>query len=263
MNHIYLRIAGFNLSVKFGPAEILFFKKKWIHDLATYYGTFIVHKKPDSIDYTIQFVEQNCYATIYKKNIEDFMIFSIHNKGKTLTTFYIISLFQFETIIMNILSLLVKQNSGFFFHTSASNIKNGIYLFTGASGAGKSTIIHLLQNVYEPVIDDLAVIRKEKDEYKLYQTPRHEKNDEIQKTKNGYTIKKIFFLRKSPVCHIEKITKREFIINEMIQQLVTYEKGDTYSIHYLMNFIQKFNSFSTLSFSLKKDELVHLLGHAH
>lgn len=90
---------------------------------------------------------------------------------------------------------LVVNSDGFLLHSSSVKIENKGYVFTGASGSGKSTIATLKDNI-SVLSDEIVAIRKVKGRYYTFGTPFMSKfvfgglND-----KAG--IESIFFLHKS------------------------------------------------------------------
>ncbi|MEO0185730.1 MAG: hypothetical protein ABIL20_08045, partial [candidate division WOR-3 bacterium] len=61
---------------------------------------------------------------------------------------------------------------------------------------GKSTAMTLLSKKFLPVASDTVIIKKEKKEFYVYQTPFLEKDDWVKKDKKKYPLGKIFFLKK-------------------------------------------------------------------
>ena len=78
----------------------------------------------------------------------------------TLTSYYHISISQFQFILRNVIQILLTENNGFILHASACVIDGKASLFTGFSGAGKSTVIKLLKTKYPALADDTVIIQK-------------------------------------------------------------------------------------------------------
>src|SRR3989338_647399 len=249
----YLIVAGYTFKIFFENSDNTFYRNKWLEYIKKYYGNFIPDLKPKKIDYSIRFVERKTYPIIKKsekgKKYINYFIDSDHRKA---TTFYIISIAQFELILMDIVCKLFQNDGGFFIHTSAVYARDGAFLFTGKSHSGKSTIINLLNPAFTPFVDDIGIIRKKNNSYYLYQTPHHEKGDSINKNSSGFLIKKIFFLKKSNINEIKKITSKNEIIQKLTFQVIVYFIQNKFSIKHLLEFIAVFDTYYLLSFNTNR-----------
>lgn len=76
---------------------------------------------------------------------------------------------------------LLADNKGFILRSSAANFNEKAYLFLGKSGAGKFTIMKLLNGKYSALADDDVIVKKESYNYYLYQSPFLEKEWWIKK----------------------------------------------------------------------------------
>lgn len=260
MTTFYLTVAGYTIKLLFEPAENIFYRNRWIQDIQTHFKGFITQKNFVKPHYSLKFIETRSFPIEKKtqkgKKYINYFIDSKKNEG---TTFYITSMAQFELILMDIVSKLFKKDSGFFFHASASFVNNNAYLFTGYSGAGKSTIAELLSTRYEPIGDDVVIMKKINNMYYIYQTTHHEKKDNVKKTNKEYKVDKIFILKKSTTNKIRRIINKDEITKILLSQIVFYFTRDVSSVKHLIKFISKFDSFYELSFTKDQKEVQKII----
>jgi len=250
---IYLNIAGFNIQISFYLREKSFYYKKLKEEINKYYKGFIFKEDIQRVDATIDVKDDPTFYTIRKpKNSYYFNIFKKKNLFNIETT-YKISIIELQYILKEILMALLK-NSGFLFHGSAISDNGKAVIFTGKSGAGKSTAAYLLKDRYELLIDDLMIIRNEEKRSYLYKTPLFEKNYKIKKTGQKFLISKIFFLKKSKHFEIIKINNIEVIIKKISNQIWTEKEYFSYYIKNCMNFTARVNAFYDLNFAKNKEK---------
>lgn len=255
-----LNIANFNIQIKFGKTEWPWLKKKMIDELFNYYDGFIVNEAPKKIDYKINFIDKKTLEIISRfKEKKTFINFYQEEKNGDITTFYQISISQFQLVIRDVLEKLLTKNKGFIFHASASNVKGRAYIFLGRPGAGKSTVMKLLNERFPSLADDSVIIRKENKSYSLYQTPFIEKENWVKKRHGDFPIKKIFFLRKANYFKMEKISNKDFLLKKIIQQFWTEENHLKRQIKYVMRFVAEFNNFYFLYFAKEAEGLIKLI----
>lgn len=215
----YLKIGGFCIKLKFSSLNSHPSNKDFVILLTRYLGGFVLKHKPRIVDFTISFGESNHFYILHKKNMK-FIAYFIRLKKKEIATFYYIGLRQFETILSMVLNELLRD-SGFILHASAVSEDGRAFLFTGKSGAGKSTIMKLLSKKYNPIADDSIIIKKEGGRFYAYQTPFTEKEKWIKRGLKQYEIEKIFFLKKSNRVKIEEANGQRYVVNIMLKQLLT------------------------------------------
>lgn len=105
-------------------------------------------------------------------------------------------------------SLMAVLQGGCLFHGAGVAYKGKGFLFVGPSGAGKTTIASLLEEV--DVLSDEAVgVRMEEGYYTLFATPfgaRYgEKRDWGEVVHGGIMLSRIFYLKKDTVNSLERI----------------------------------------------------------
>ena len=164
--------------------------------------------------------------------------------------------FRFQMLIQNILYKLLSK-SGFLLHASASRINGKVHLFLGKPGAGKSTVVNLLEGTFPALTDDLSIIRKVKNKYFLYQHPFVEKNPIRDKTTEEYAIDNLFFIKKSRQFKIKSIHNKQIVLDKLIKQLVTPNKK---MVKNLMEFTSSFDNSYLLYFAKDKKKLSKLIG---
>ncbi len=256
---LYLYIAGFNLQVEFNEIEAPHRRSTLINLINLRYKGFL-KKKADKIDFTIIFEPQQKLKSL---NSEDgttlFINLYIQKDKRILTTFYHISLFQFDLIITHTLQKLLSENSGFFIHTSAVLIDNKAYLFLGRSGDGKSTSAQLLNKYYSILSDDGAIIKSEHNSWYLYQTPFMEKNQTMTKTSKKYNLGKMFFLKKSEFFQIVKLSNKSIIAEKLLAQLYSQQEDVETQFKNLMKFVNNFDIFYQLHFQKKSSGMKKII----
>lgn len=104
---------------------------------------------------------------------------------------------------------------GFMLHSSAVAYENKAYLFSAASGTGKSTHTEIWQKVFgkdKAVIinDDKPVIKWDKDDFYAYGTPWSGKSDKNSNVK--IPLQGICFLERGKTNRIERISSKEAIM---------------------------------------------------
>jgi len=136
-------------------------------------------------------------------------------------------------------------------HASGNKVDQGAYLFTGLSGAGKSTAMNLMQQKSQPVADDTIIIRRDRCQHYVYQTPFFEKQSGIPKNQEKILLKKIFFLKKGHDLKLIPLKNSEIILSLLTSQLITQEENRKRTIETLIKFTKEFKYFFQLCFSKK------------
>jgi len=259
-DNIYLKIAGFGIVLNLGDAlESTFSKKKIVDDIEKYFKGFIHGKKKIS-DFKIRINQEIDSDVIYKKKGKSFY-FKIFNLGKEqISCSYEISFGQISYIIRYVLLWLLSKNNGFMMHGSAVSVNGKAYIFTGPSGAGKSTIMKILSKRYRGLADDSVIIKEERGEYHLYQTPIIEKEFWVDKQSKKYPLGGIFFLNKSKDYKIERSINKKEIIARLISQLFTNEDQSKRQVGKMINFIKKFDKFGVITFAKHQEKLTEFFS---
>jgi hypothetical protein len=87
------------------------------------------------------------------------------------TVFQSANLFSTDTVLRLVHTLLLSVQGGFLLH-AASSIRNGrAFVFSGPSGAGKTTMTRLAPQDATILTDEISYIRKQDDAYCAFGTP--------------------------------------------------------------------------------------------
>jgi len=239
MEKVFLNVAGFNLAFYFhgskepGVAE----QHKAVFESGS---EGFLTGEPERIDFEIEFRDR-------QRTDKDSGLLIQKNK---IITFYQDNLW-YKIILENALYRLVSRNSGVIVHSSSATRNNEAYLFLGASGAGKSTIIQLLNPTLSPINDDTSIVRITGGNILLYQHPIIEKNS-YPKSSAPYTLKGVYFLKKSKNFSVKKLTDKDLIFTKLVKQLTVSDKT---TVKNLLAFTNLFDEFFSLSFPKSKGKL--------
>ena len=169
------------------------------------------------------------------------------------------NIFQFQYILRTVLQILLINHHGFFLHASANNINGKANLFLGKNRAGKSTISQLIRSKYSVLADDMVIVKKENNIFKLYQSPYMEKNQNFKRGSGYYIIDRIFFLKKASFCKLEKIENKKLILLKVLSQLYTDKESKIKQVGYIFDLISRVNKFYILYFTKDGEKLKNLL----
>lgn len=260
-NVIYLKIAGFYFRIYFWQTPFNLHRIAIYSEIHKFYQGFLLDKKPKKIDCYIDFRNRLTYKLLYDKKSNN--KYASISRGcvedNKYIFYYQISIFQFQLLLRDILSDLLVKGHGFILHSSANNFKGKIILFTGNSGAGKSTAMEYVDSKYPGLADDNVIIRKENEHYVFYQTPMTEKVN-LTKSHASYEISRVFFPIKSKEFNIKKISKKDYVLKLFMQQFWTKDKiFMKKQVKYVIDFVSQFNEFYFLYFAKNKNKLISLL----
>lgn len=250
-------IAGFTIKINFLSPGVLHYKTNFKESLLKSFQDFLIYSRPNKIDYTINITAQMCKKVISRQNNFYLNIYRF-NSINTATTFYWISMLEFKVLFMSIIQLLLKKNDDFFLHASASIINNKAHVFLGLNGAGKSTITDLLSAKYKKFADDSLIVRKEGNNYFIYQLPTSGKQY-TKKTKKGYPIKQIYFICKAKCFQIQPLQNRGQILSLLTKQLIIDGNITNKHMKYLFNIISSELSFYWFNFVKDGNKLIDFM----
>lgn len=241
MSHsIFLKIAGFNIKIIFREARLKAVRKVFEKSIVKLYGGFIENRKSRIIDFSIEMIQRHSTEFFMKEPEKiNFTSFYQRKDSNKMVTYYDISMAQFNFVCYDILEELLHRNSGFILHASAINYHNKAILFSGKAGSGKSTISRLLGFQYPVLSDDTVFIRNIDGHFYLYQNNMLEKNPKIRKSKQGYLISRIFFLRKSRNFNMVNLTDKQYIISRLFKQLVVNKRLQDNQLRQCIEFANK------------------------
>lgn len=254
----YLHIAGSYIQVCFYPSGWDKARKYFVSKFILAYKRFIVNKKMvPFINYTLDIQDTLEYKGLQRKTDKRLyiMLYEVCSP-KRLTTYYYISPTQFRIVLNTAIQIVLKKRQGFLIHSSSSEINGEAVLFIGPSGAGKTTIVNLLQKKYMALTEDSSYICIENNHYYLYMTPLPEKIS-IKKRSNKYPISKIYFLYKSNHTGIEELKSSDDIYINIMKQLWTDTENASHQIKYVADFIKRCR-FYNLFFQKDANKLLKL-----
>jgi len=259
-DNIYISVAGFTIRFHFHPSEIVHLKDNFKDEINQNFSFFIIKpEKSIKFDFSVHFYGYRGIEVISKNNEKKYFLnFYNEIEKRKIVSYYHISRFQLEILLKKILSYLLYQDNGFIFHASANNINGQAVLFTGRSGAGKSTAMSLLREKFPALADDNAVIRKENNKFYFYQIPLPEKISIEAKSSKRYPLGKIFFLKKDVSFKFERITEKNYILRRLLKQFWTEKNFTERHLKTLMELVANFDEFYYLFFAKKKEEINRL-----
>lgn len=253
MNRVYLSVAGYQIEVKFHATEVKE-TRRWFQDLfISFFKEFFSERWKKESDFFIDIIWDQLQSVVIRQSENKYFINYYSYKAKNrIETYYQVSMWQLQSILRDILHELLMKDDGFILHGSASLINNQAYVFTGDSGAGKSTVVKLLLGDYKPLADDAIIIKKEGNTYFCYQTPFLEKEWRIKKSKEKIPLGKIVFLQKSKIFRLRPLDNLVYILENFSPQVFVSEKHKNLQLMVISNFLNQFHEFYLLSFA--KDE---------
>jgi hypothetical protein len=108
-----------------------------------------------------------------------------------------------DTILRISTSFVAVQKGGFLLHSATVGTDLGAFIFSGISGAGKSTIAKLSMNTYDVLTDEMSLVEKTSSGFKVWGTPFW---GELQLSVNRSSpLKALFLLFKAPYNSIEDV----------------------------------------------------------
>jgi len=113
--------------------------------------------------------------------------------------------YSIDTVLRIVHSLVLAEEDGFLLH-AASAVRSGqAYLFSGVSGAGKTTISRLAPSGVAVLTDEVSYVRKRPCGYRAYGTPFAGELARVGENLSA-PFGAVFFLEKGPVNRIEPIS---------------------------------------------------------
>lgn len=257
---ITVQIAGFYIQIIFhDTTEGIYAREKLKKEILTFTKKFQTSYS-GPYDYSISFVNMDFFKAIFHGESGNTYFSSfVKKKEGEIKTYYEISIFQFQLLLKLILYELLTKNGGCILHSSSILYKNKAILFLGHEGAGKSTIIRLLKDVYRPLSDDTSLIKKVDGAYWVYQWPIVEKQWWVKKKNEAYLLEKFFFIKQSKKTESKQLHDTAKIFEQMYSQLMIDEKDTKHYISFTRELMESFEKFHTLFFEMNEKKLIHIL----
>lgn len=256
----YINTAGFTLKFAFHKSQYQLYRKKFIKNILFNLQRFITNKTPAI--YTIDFVDLKTPDILLSKNNSIYIKSCKKVDTQRAEIYYHIQLGEFNLLFRDIIEDLLSRNYGFLFHASASYINGKAVIFLGSSGAGKSTIITLLQKKFKPLGDDSIVITNTNRNriYTFYSTPFMDKHF-IEKRARNYQLGQLFFLEKSTKCGVEKIKNYSTVMSFLLKHLIVKKSHLSRQAKRLLKFVKTYKQFYLLSFTKDEKEVTNFINH--
>ncbi len=160
-----------------------------------------------------------------------------------------------------LMSNLLADRDGFLFHSNGVALLDKTILFTGISGAGKSTISSMMEKAGGQIFcDDRTIIRKHGSEYSATGSWIHPGVSSV--SRHTGKIDAVFFLEQSkkneiiPITH--QITKYEKALKALVKNFFMIDKWE--QTLNLLDIFVKTTPFFTIKFDLTGD-ICHLVAH--
>lgn len=250
---VHLLIAGFIIKVNFEKIINEISRFNLVDNFRKLYAGFIYNDKVSRIDFTI-ILSDSVPTLVLKQRSKNFLFYYEEIANNMVIANSQMGWIHLSILLKNILFILLK-NKGFILHASASKIGEQTYLFLGESGAGKSTIVSLLNPKGQTIADDSIIIKKEGNNYFVYQTPFVEKN-QIIRTSKKYPLSSVMFLIKSKECKLIPKDNNK-VAKQFLKQIIIDDSKD---IKLALQFLSKFNRYYSLYFSKDKKPLIQALS---
>jgi len=174
-------------------------KESWI------YKEILEGQEKESVRRIVVFNKDHTIAEIY---LRDSGLF-------TESPNHALSLFPSDQLL---LSRIFADRNAITLHASGMIINGAGLIFTGKSGAGKSTIATLLKDEGELLCDEFMIIREWKDGFRIHGTWSH--GDIPDVSNSEAPMKALLFLEKSNHNRLEKLTETKKIISRLIPRLM-------------------------------------------
>lgn len=255
----YLDIADCIVKLNFKKTEWTLVESNFKKQIEQYYGGFVCKNVNKTPYFTVNFIPKKHADLIFdKKEKKAYISYYDQISDREINTSYQISLFQFQLILGHILKKYLPLHHGLFLHSSAALINKRAVLFVGPPGAGKSTSIKLLRDVFPIISDDSTIIKKKGSTYYAYQTPFYEKEWWVQKKAGKHILNRIYILKKEDKCFIEMVPDINTIF-KLIYAQVWKDTAAKKSDEYVLQFASLFEGFRYMHFLKESKKVVAML----
>lgn len=118
--------------------------------------------------------------------------------------------YSLDSVLRILHSLILADRGGFLLHSASAVLDGKAYLFSGVSGAGKTTITRLAPADATLLTDEISYIRPAEGGYVAFGTPFA---GELARPGENCTapVSGLFFLKQGPENHIERLSSAEAV----------------------------------------------------
>jgi hypothetical protein len=118
--------------------------------------------------------------------------------------------YSLDSVLRIVHSLILAARGGFLLHAASAICDDRAYLFSGVSGAGKTTMTRLAPSGISLLTDEISYVRPRAGGYSAYGTPFA---GELAKAGENRTapVSALFFLEKGPENRIDEISPAEAV----------------------------------------------------
>jgi hypothetical protein len=118
--------------------------------------------------------------------------------------------YSLDAVLRILHSLILAQRGGFLLHASSAICDGRAYVFSGVSGAGKTTMTRLAPSDITLLTDEISYVRPSDDGYAAFGTPFA---GELAKAGENCTapVSALFFLEKGPENRVDELSSTEAV----------------------------------------------------
>ncbi|HKM84634.1 MAG TPA: hypothetical protein VJW96_00400 [Terriglobales bacterium] len=118
--------------------------------------------------------------------------------------------YSLDSVLRILHSLILAERGGFLLHAASAICDGRAYLFSGVSGAGKTTMTRLAPKDITLLTDEISYLRPSADEYSAFGTPFA---GELARAGENCIapVAALFFLEKGPDNRVEELTSAEAV----------------------------------------------------
>jgi hypothetical protein len=133
--------------------------------------------------------------------------------------------YSLDSVLRILHSLIVAERGGFLLHAASAVCDGRAYLFSGVSGAGKTTMTRLAPAYVTLLTDEISYVRPSADGYSAFGTPFA---GELAKAGENCTapVAALFFLEKGPENRVDELSPAEAVRRLMRNILFFAEDRD-------------------------------------
>lgn len=255
---INITLASFNIKIIFHYDLAESQNKTLYEDIIHFYRPFLsTSAKKTDLLINIHKSCTNVYKCIikkYKKTTFTFIKLS-ESSNNQISLEDNLSFIQLNFILTTNLYKLILSSGGIIFHASAGIADGKVFIFTGESGAGKSTIIKLLNGFIKPIADDQVILIKKNNKFICYQSCFADRFKEIPLSSKGFEVEAIYFITKFKSNKAQLIKNSKFIIHRLAEQVTTDAKSTIKQYNSLLS-ISKSTKFYQLHFLKNREQFL-------